>query len=371
MKTNSLPTILVFLQIAFLIGVMASCKTSDLSTPTTPTSPNRPLLSDAELASISKEKQALQKQIDKLNADIQKIKKRNAGEALERLLIPVELIEKSIQQEASLLTAFGTAPDTDDIAAMRERLTAKSNRLESLVNQYAALDKVILQLNTKIERLQKDIQDIKNKHEGSALEELIVPIAQLDQTIADEKALLLSYDKDPTEEELQTLMERLELIDQQLDKVRTSYRYTKDLDIQIKAGTLFESGQAIFTAKGEKQMNTVGKYIQKSIERYHKKFPGDTLRMLLRVQGYADEQPFYDGQPEEERKKQNLGISQKRAELVGNFIISQINDELLYLEKELQGMGEALPPGVTAGKTDDPNRRVCTLSIFMLSEIAP
>lgn len=371
MKIYSLRIAIVFLQIAFLLGVMTSCKTSNPGTTATPKPPRRSLLTETELANISKEKDALQKQIDKLNVDIQKIKKRTSGEALDRLLIPVELIEKSIQKEESLLKAFGTEPDSDDIAAMRERLNAKSNRLESLVKQYAALDKAILQLNAKIERLQKDIEDIKSKHTGSALEELIVPIAQLDQTIADEKALLLSYDKDPTEEELNALMERLSLIDQQLDKVRTSYRYTKDLDIQIKAGTLFESGQAVLTEKGEKQMNTVAKYIQKSIERYHKKFPEDTLRMVFKVQGYADEQPFYEGQPVEERQQQNRSISQKRAELVGNFIIRQINDDLLYIEKVFEGMGEALPPGVEAGNADDPNRRICTLSIFMLSEITP
>ncbi len=371
MKTYTFRIAIILSQVCIFLAIMTACKTSNVSTSTTPKPPRRSTLSETELVSISKEKEMLQKQIDKLNADIQKIKKRNSGEALERLLVPVEIIEKSIQKEASLLAAFGAEPDTDDIAAMRERLTAKSNRLESLVNQYAALDKAILQLNTKIERLQKDIQDIKSKHAGSALEELIVPIAQLEQTIADEKAILLSYDKDPTEEELNALMNRLNGIDQQLDKVRTSYRYTKDLDIQIKAGTLFESGQAVLTVKGEKQMNTVAKYIQKSIERYHKKFPEDTLRMLLKVQGYADEQPFYADQPMQERKQQNQEISQKRAELVGSFIINQINDDLLYLEKEFEGMGETLPPGVEAGGADDPNRRICTLSIFMLSKIAP
>jgi outer membrane protein OmpA-like peptidoglycan-associated protein len=370
MKTKNI----IYSLISFFIIVSSfwACRPTPITT-TEPNNSSRPnrvsMLSEEELAKIAKEKESLQKQIDNLLSDTQKLKSRNSGESLDRLLVPIELIEKSILKEADLLKAFGNEPDSDDLAAMKERLDAKDKRLEGVLEQYAILDKVINQLNTKIIKLQKDIEDIRMKHPGSALEDLIVPIEKLDQSIAEEKSLLLAFEKDPTEDDLNALLDRLNQIDTQLDKARKSYRYTKDLDIQFKAGTLFESGQTVLSERGKKQMSIVAKDIQKSIDRYRKKFPNDTLSLVLKVKGYADEQPFYSGQSVAERKQQNIEISQKRAEALGNFIVTQIPEPPFVIKKEFEGLGEALPQGVEAGLADDANRRICTLSISMLSDV--
>ncbi len=369
MKTTY-PTHTLLLCFITLLLVPACKPTASIITePGLSTRPHVSQLSAEELARIAKEKENIQKQIDKLLAGIQKVKNRTSGEALERLKVPVDLIEKSILKEEDLLKAFGEDPDNDDLAAMNERITAQGKRLEGVLAQYAALDKSIQHLNNKISKLQKDIEDIRIKHPGSALEELIVPIKNLEQSIETQKEMLLTLEKDPTEEELKEVLDKLDQIDLQLDKARKSYRYTKDLDIQFKAGTLFESGQTVLSEKGKKQMAVVAKDIQKSIDRYHKKFPNDTLHLVLQVQGYADEQPFYEGQPAEERKKQNLEISQKRAEALGEFVITQISEPPAMIDKDFKGMGEALPKGAVPGPEDDPNRRICTLSISMLSAL--
>lgn len=320
-----------------------------------------------ETRRLSREKQALEKQIIALKEDLAKIKARNTEEGLLRLPVPVEKMALSLQKEQDLWEAFGDAPDADDLQAMSERLTQMQSRLSELLEQYAKIDKLLSELDSRVSSLQSLIDEIKAKNPGAALTELHVPIEKIDKRLLQEKELLRAIGQDPNEEDLSAVLERLDALERQLSQVRQSYRYAKGLDIQFEASALFLSGQFTLSSKGLRQMDLVAKDIRNSLERYKKRFPNEPIRMLVKVMGYADEQPFYPNQPIEERRRQNQRISQQRAESVGNFLKQSLESQVDALEPEFIGQGEALPPGVVAGPPQDARRRICTLSILIYS----
>ncbi|NJL14301.1 MAG: hypothetical protein HC913_15685 [Microscillaceae bacterium] len=333
-----------------------------------PQSPPAPDLAHPnETRRLSREKQALEKQIMALKEDLAKIKARNTEEGLRQLPVPIEKMTLSLQKEEDLWEAFGDNPEADDLLAMSERLSQMQTRLGELLTQYAKIDKLLHELETRLTSLQGLMDEIKAKNPGAALTELYVPIEKIDKRLFQEKELLRAMGQAPNEEDLSAVLERLDALERQLNQVRQSYRYAKGLDIQFEASALFLSGQFALSSKGLRQMDLVAKDIRNSLDRYKKRFPNEPIRMLVKVTGYADEQPFYPTQPIEERRRQNQRISQQRAESVGNFLKQSLEDQVDALEPEFIGQGEALPPGVVAGPPQDARRRICTLSILIYS----
>lgn len=168
--------------------------------------------------------------------------------------------------------------------------------------------------------------------------------------------------------DIEDLFLRLNQQEEIIKRTRKSYRYAKDLHISLETNALFSSGQFQLSPEGTRRLDLVVKDTQKSIERFKKQFPQDTLSLYIRVDGYADEQAFYQGQPLEERKAQNVKISQSRAESLGGYLRNQLKPSVGSVKTEFVGHGEDLPPRVTAGPVDDPNRRICTLSMLIFNQ---
>lgn len=277
-------------------------------------------------------------------------------------LIKLPLIVGLIIFLASLLT-FSSCRSNRDFKQQVVERTAQKPSPEAL-----KANRKLQDLHQEIEQIKLKINNIRDENPKSALERLLVPIDKIERRIEKEESLLKAFAGKADEDDLNQMLGRLDLLRQQLKKAQKSYTYARNLDIQFEAGALFASGKYDLSAKGKELMQVVIKDTKRSIEKYQKRFPGEEVTVAINVEGYADKQPFYANQPEEERKSQNLEISQQRAESVGQFISQGIKPFSDKVEENFIGKGETLPPGVSEGPSKDPKRRICHLSILIYND---
>ncbi|HAS42856.1 MAG TPA: hypothetical protein DCS93_20420 [Microscillaceae bacterium] len=105
------------------------------------------------------------------------------------------------------------------------------------------------------------------------------------------------------------------------------------------------------------------KEIKEKVAAYRQDNGDKPMVIQLDVAGYADKQGYYYKQPEAQRKRQNMLLSQWRAKNVGTYLQKFLKSQHIKVELKTEGRGEELPPGVTDGPINDPSRRTCLASI--------
>lgn len=261
------------------------------------------------------------------------------------------------------LLAFVACKSSEETSNVSQDIIKQNQR-----NFQKRLVKEIQNLEKKAEKILANINKIKAENPESALENLLLPIEKLEKQLEKEKSLLKAFNKKTDQDDINALFDRLDFIERQMKKAQKSYTYAKSLDIKLEASALFASGKYDLSEKGQNLMSTVAHDIEKSIQKYHKKFPHDAIVLTVKVRGYADKAPFYANQAEDERKTQNLEISQKRADAVGGFLSNKLKNSVDEIEEDFKGMGEKLPPNVEDGAVKDAKRRICTLSLLILNK---
>lgn len=105
------------------------------------------------------------------------------------------------------------------------------------------------------------------------------------------------------------------------------------------------------------------KEIKEKVAAYRQDNGNKPMVIQLNITGYADKQGYYYGQPEAQRQRQNLLLSQYRAKNVGLYLQRFLKSQNIKVELKTEGRGEELPPGVTDGPINDPSRRTCMANI--------
>lgn len=121
-------------------------------------------------------------------------------------------------------------------------------------------------------------------------------------------------------------------------------------------------------------------------------YPDKSVTIKVKVVGYTDETGFRDGSPLigtlmahcstiptqrglQQRQALNRCLSELRANTISNYLfgllVSQIPelDSDVFIEQEVEGKGEDIPPGVPAPypPTKDPRRRICKVYSYVIA----
>ncbi|WP_027000552.1 OmpA family protein [Eisenibacter elegans] len=140
--------------------------------------------------------------------------------------------------------------------------------------------------------------------------------------------------------------------------------------IQFETRINFESGAHTLSQEAHKVLDEIVRDINRDIQNYHQDKPTEKVTFLVHIRGYADAKPFFPTQTEKERQRLNQELSEKRAQAVGNYILSRVkHSPLVEIEQVFEGFGEEIPPRVIPlNEESDPRRRICTVYVMMCSQ---
>ncbi|OJJ20329.1 hypothetical protein BKI52_17860 [marine bacterium AO1-C] len=132
---------------------------------------------------------------------------------------------------------------------------------------------------------------------------------------------------------------------------------------KTNAAVKFHTGWHTPKPQDYRYLQQLVKEIKEKVAAYRQDNGDKPMVIQLDVAGYADKQGYYYGQPEAQRKRQNLLLSQWRAKNVGAYLQKFLKSQNIKVELKTEGRGEELPPGVTDGPINDSSRRTCLASI--------
>lgn len=142
----------------------------------------------------------------------------------------------------------------------------------------------------------------------------------------------------------------------------------KSFLIQTETKVRFHSGSFQLSAWNQIHLDHVIYQIKEHINQHRTYFPDESVNLLIEVKGYSDGQPFYHGQPLEERIEQNKLLSQKRAEEVLQYIKSHTQRYVDKMEFASLAYGEELPFHFSNTKHKESDRRVCEIYCLLYNE---
>lgn len=362
-----------------LLALMVACKTSHEATKAP--SASRVYTQGVRLQSTFQGSESTQESstqklallgssISSLQEQIRQIEKKYSEESLEQLSIPIDKLKRRLMQEERLLQAFTPNVEEDDILAMEKRLVRIESRVNQVEENKARFEKYQKSLLEKIRENYSAIAEVRKEDPSGDMSHVIEQIDSLEKRLVIEENRFKQLEGKASLSDLENIAKQLDYIRHRVDKARMYFRNVRGLEIQLEANMLFKSGDYSLSSYGIDRLNTIIQETRKSIQQYKARYPNQKVNLKVKVLGFADKQSFYPNQPEEERIDQNLRISQKRADALGNYIANRVSEQMLgiLVHREFKGMGETLPPNVEDGPTRDPKRRVCILSIFMSSE---
>lgn len=147
----------------------------------------------------------------------------------------------------------------------------------------------------------------------------------------------------------------------------------------------FDSGKYDLSENGENLLKKFFEGVIAEQRAYLSQYTGKTVTMKVTVLGYTDQQGFRKGtelvktllqgienqlpqEPTEQRKFLNQRLSWRRANTIGEYIQQIITqaDTRIYVEQDIVGRGEELPPGnstmySSSDSSADPQRRICKI----------
>jgi outer membrane protein OmpA-like peptidoglycan-associated protein len=195
-------------------------------------------------------------------------------------------------------------------------------------------------------------------------------IENFNQKIYDleEKLSRINPNKRGSEEEYHNLLIELNnLLCQERDGIVLLEKKVKKLYGDVS----FQTGKFEITTKGASTLKDICKNIAHEVEKWRKYvnscnqklFENDLFVLVINIEGYADERGD---------EKTNLTLSRNRANAVEKFLrnelIRMVKEEkinIVFDKMYSDGYGEKLPPGVTRGPKDDPNRRICLINYIV------
>lgn len=132
----------------------------------------------------------------------------------------------------------------------------------------------------------------------------------------------------------------------------------------IEAKIFFLSGEHTLSSRNQVQFKNLLKVIYQTLQAHLQKDPRYALKINIEVAGFTDSKPFYAHQPQEERKKSNLVLSQKRAEQVAAYLLKDLSSEGVQISVKAEGFGEVLPSFGTQELMPDEQRRLCFVKVY-------
>jgi outer membrane protein OmpA-like peptidoglycan-associated protein len=174
------------------------------------------------------------------------------------------------------------------------------------------------------------------------------------------------------------------------DVINIKHNVDKDVKTTLGSDVSFDTGKYELSDNGKQILKEFFERIIAEQKEELGQYIGKTVTMKIKVVGYTDQQGFRKGtnlvkvllegveeeyqalkQPVEKRKFLNQRLSLFRARTIGEYIrqiIAQA-DPRIYIEQEIVGRGEEVPPGVPPSQQrSDPRRRICKIYSYVIAK---
>lgn len=173
-----------------------------------------------------------------------------------------------------------------------------------------------------------------------------------------------------------------QVVAQKTDTVRNNKPYVKPLSgknkdhveierhefhEQIESRVLFNGGKNEPNHLGKEHLNFIIAGLKKDIDKYEHLYPEDKIILKLEISGYSDSKPFYTNQSPAERKALNQYLAKKRAYYIGNAIKKGLHSLIHGVEQVILARGEDPPPYYPSQDQEDPQRRMCIVTVLAYS----
>lgn len=136
---------------------------------------------------------------------------------------------------------------------------------------------------------------------------------------------------------------------------------------QIETRVMFNGGRNTPNKTGKEHLDFVISGLKKDIKKYEHLYPKDKIVLKLEVKGYSDAKPFYPNQSDEERQTLNDYLAKKRAFYISNSIKKGLYSLIHGIEQDIVVKGEELPPYYSSDEPEDPQRRMCIVTVLAYS----
>ena len=225
------------------------------------------------------------------------------------------------------------------------------------------------------QRTKSDIQEISDADPDNPLQDFLPKLNEI-----------LDYSDSMTEREelieLEKVLDDLDRLTQIEHNAKENVMRTIEIDVS------FASGRYELSEEGKQLLRGYSEEIMISREHFEQLYPGAAATITIKVVGYADQVDFNPGtrllghllersgedapttQPAR-RKFLNQGLSELRAKAIAEYAVyiiqeHQVDQARLRIAQDIQGLGEIIPPGVTAPyPIEDSRRRICKIYSYI------
>ena len=260
----------------------------------------------------------------------------------------------------------------------KEVTAINKNRADREKDHFSALEKADA-AKRLIEAEQDAMNEIDTTERVGEIEDALKKVYQRTQNIINELNEVSPYSINGHKKTLELAAELNDLMQNYIEPLKKMIEANKEVK-KIGGDISFNVGSAVLNQNGEKEISKLVTSIQNDIESWDSYlkdhnvniFKDSVFRLMIIVNGYADGQ---GDENEAKRKKENLELSQKRAQSVADELLKQFNkskyDQEIIIDIEINGRGESYPPNLNDRdiKRNSPERRISRISMVVGPQI--
>ncbi|MDQ3191289.1 MAG: OmpA family protein [Bacteroidota bacterium] len=249
-----------------------------------------------------------------------------------------------------------------DINGGTKKVNLLNTRMAERERQYVQTDSLYNKAKLLIEQQRIALNDIQSSHKLEGLEKATGVSEEKINALYEKLKIIDPYSQKGHKKSLEILTEINDLIYSRIIPIGSLIVKNKEVK-ELQGDFSFKTGSSKLTETGvieiKKHVNQLEQEILewKSYLNNHNEriFEFDKHKLLVIIEGYADKQGS---------EKQNLKLSEDRAEAVRNEFVSNFNSLALkyniIFRVSFEGKGIALPPGINDnGMQVDARRRIC------------
>jgi len=256
----------------------------------------------------------------------------------------------------------------------KEVTNANKNRAEREKALFLAMEKADAAQRI-VEQQKAEMDKIDTTERVEDIELALVKIYERTEVIIAELNETSPYSMNGHKRTLELAEELNNLLQNYIEPLKKMIESNKEVR-KIGGDISFDAGSADLNKSGRKEISKLVSSMQDDkvmwddylLDHNANIFNDSVYRLMIVINGYADEQGTGN---ENERKKKNKMLSEKRAQAVSDELMKQFKAQKtnveLIIDVEINGRGEMLPPEIDASqaKKNSPERRISRVSMVL------
>ncbi len=225
-----------------------------------------------------------------------------------------------------------------------------------------------------VEKVKGEIEDTTKEDPDNPLKDFL---PELDNMLAYAEELQQD-DVDISAEKIASYTERTSHIVETTEKI---------IEEKIESDISFALGQYELSPQGNRVLHNIVRKILRLKDEKNRQYPHKEIMIKIKIVGYTDSTGFKKGTrliqkltegfentaPHsgiERRRFLNQRLSQFRAQTIGEYLYHSISEQTkhqVYIEQDIIGKGEELPPDVSSSSFSDSRRRICKIYSYVIA----